>query len=122
VVSDVAQETVADPDDPRRGRIVILARSWWISVIVVASMLYVEIDERTPRSPIAVPDAPTVFHLTPLLATPAHPASPTFVYLTVACILASAATCIVFIRRLTALQELRFQPAPDDAVVRKASI
>jgi hypothetical protein len=112
VVTDIAQETVADPDDPRRARIVALARGWWVSFVVATFFLYIVIGGRAPRSSNAL-DVPTVTQLIPLQVAPAHPASTAVVYVTVACLLASAATCVAFIRRLTALQELRFQPAPD---------
>ena len=114
VVSDVAAETVADHDDPRRHSLVRLARWWWVSVVIATAFLYMVGDRRTSRSPLVLSMPPgTITDVTLPSPDVTQPAPIAVVLLAVACVLTSAAACIVFVRRLTALQQQRFQPEPE---------
>jgi hypothetical protein len=110
VMSDIATETVADRDDPRRHQMVRLARWFWIGVVVTTFLLYVVVDRRILAPPVVL-YLPTGDVSLPSPDV-AHPASARLLWLTAACVLASSVACIAFVRRLTALQLLRFQPEP----------
>lgn len=115
IMADIAAETVADPDDPRRQRLVLLARWFWVSVVVTTFFLYMVVDRRVTPPPVVLYLPTGDLTLPPPDVT--HPAPAGVVYLTVACVLASAAACIAFVRRLSALQQLRFQPEPEPGPV-----